>query len=79
MTALTKIQRECLRIGEEVQRAAADLPDGYEIEIHVEKGYGGVKLIDPDYKEHSFDDTVDGLSHCITQAIEFARTRSEGA
>ena len=73
---LTKIQRECLRIGEEVQRAAGELPDGYEIAIYIEKGYGGVKLVDPDYEEHSFDDTVDGLSHCITQAIEFAKAAS---
>lgn len=71
-TKLTKIERECLLIGKEIQRAAGELPEGYEIEILVERGYGGVTLERPDYTRLVFDDTVDGLSHCITQAVDTA-------
>lgn len=69
---LTKIERECLLIGKEIQRAAGELPEGYEIEICVERGYGGVALRKPDDATVDFDNTVDGLSHCITQAIDTA-------
>ena len=72
-TKLTKIERECLLIGKEIQRAAGELPDGYELEILVERGYGGVTLNKPNYTQIEFDDTVDGLSHCITQAVDAAR------
>ena len=71
-TKLTKIERECLLIGKEIQRAAGELPDGYEIEIQIERGYGGVTLEKPDYTRLVFDDAVDGISHCITQAIDQA-------
>lgn len=72
-TKLTKIERECLLIGKEIQRAAGELPYGYEIEILVERGYGGVITLErPDYTRLVFDDTVDGLSHCITQAVDTA-------
>lgn len=71
-TKLTRIQKECLRIGEEIQRAASDLPDGWELEVFVEKGYGCVKLYPPDGDSIHFEDTADGISHCITGAIERA-------
>ena len=71
-TKLTRIERECLLIGKEIQRAAGELPEGYEIEILVERGYGGVTLNKPNYTQVEFNDTVDGLSHCITQAIDAA-------
>lgn len=74
---LTSIQRECLRIGEELQRAAGELPDGYELKVEIERGYGGVYLINPSYDAKEFSDTVDGLSHCITQAIEAATIESK--
>lgn len=70
---LTRIQRECLRIGEEIQRAAGELPESYEIEVFVERGYGCVRLYPPggDIVTH-FADTADGLSHCIAEAIDAA-------
>ena len=74
--SITRIQRECLRIGEEVQRAAGELPDGYELEVYVERGYGCVYLRNPSYDVKEFSDTVDGISHCITQAIDHAKKMS---
>lgn len=69
---LTRIQKECLRIGEEIQRAAGYLPEFYELEVYVERGYGCVYLRNSDGEHTTFSDTVDGLSHCITQAIDAA-------
>lgn len=74
---MNSLERECLSIGKEIQRAAVELPDGYEISIRVERGYGGVELVDPDYKTTSFDDTVDGISHCIRQAIDDAISKAK--
>ena len=74
---LSRIDRECLRIGQELQRAAGKLPEGFSIEVAVELGSGCVTLIDEDYKTQDFNDTVDGLSHCITQAIDAALTSKE--
>lgn len=71
---LTKIERECLRIGQEIQRAAGELPDGYEMEIEIERGSGSVYLSKPDYSKVSFHDMVDGLSYAITGAIDAALT-----
>lgn len=75
---LSKIDRECLRIGQEIQRAAGELPDGYEIGIEVERGAGSVYLSKPDYSTVGFHDMVDGLSHAITQAIDAALTTTSG-
>ena len=74
---LTRMQCECLRIGEEIQRAAEKLPAGYDISIDVERGYGSVTLSDPLYKECEFNDTGGGLSQCITQAIDAAIKQGE--
>lgn len=75
---LSRIDRECLRIGQEIQRAAGELPDGYEIEIEVERGAGSVYLSNPDYSKVGFHDMVDGMSHAITQALDAALTTTSG-
>ena len=66
---LSRLDRECIRIGQEMQRAAGELPDGWIIEIQVERGCGGVKLLNPEFDAEEFNDMVDGMSHCIRQAI----------
>lgn len=75
---LSKIDRECLRVGQEIQRAAGELPDNYEIQIEVERGSGSVYLSKPDYTAVGFHDMVGGLSHAITEAIAAALTASKG-
>lgn len=69
---LSRIDKECLRIGQQVHRAAADLPYGYEIEIELERGSGSVYLSNPDYSKVAFNDHVDGFSESIGQAIDAA-------
>lgn len=70
--ALSKIDRECLRIGQQIHRAAGDLPDTYEIEIEIERGSGSVYLSKPDYTKVAFNDHIDGLSESIKDAIDAA-------
>lgn len=74
---LSRIDRECLRIGQEIQRAAGELPDGYEMEIEIERGAGSVYLSKPDYSKVSFHDMVDGMSYAITEAIDAAIASKE--
>lgn len=69
---LSKIDRECLRIGQQIHRAAGDLPETYEIEIEIERGSGSVYLCKPDYTKVAFNDHVDGLSESIKDAIDAA-------
>ena len=69
---LSRIDRECLQVGKEIQRAAGELPEFYELKVYVERGYGCVYLRNPDGDHKTFDDTVDGLSHCIAKATDAA-------
>lgn len=58
-----------------VQLAARDLPDGFQIHIHVERGAGWVSL---DFPGAPFDYSPDGggmtLSEQILDCIEKAKT-----
>ncbi len=57
----------------EAMRACSDLPEGWEIEIHLERGYGVVTLIDPKGNDDELpvDGTLfDALKESIDQAIQ---------
>jgi len=63
----------------EALRACRDLPEGWEIVIHLEKGCGGVVLIDPEDNEN--DLPVDGmlfdaLKESIDQAVQADAARA---
>ncbi|WP_315127019.1 hypothetical protein [Comamonas antarctica] len=65
-------------------RACRDLPEGWEVTIRLEKGYGGVVLIDPDYNENELpvEGTLfDALKETIDTAIrdDAARAAQGGA
>ena len=68
----SKLDRECLRLGQEIHRAAGELPPGWNIEIDVERGAGSVTLIDPECERTYFNDMVDGMSHALSAAIAAA-------
>lgn len=69
----SKLDRECLRLGQEIQRAAGELPPGWNIEIDVERGAGSVTLIDPEGDPTYFTDMSEGMSHALTDAIAAAK------
>ncbi len=61
-------------IGAAIQRAAGELPDGYEIQVCVERGAGYVTMTDRDARTHSFDVDADNrLPAEINAAIDAAR------
>ena len=74
---LSNIDREYLRIGQELHRAASELPEGWEIEIRVEKGAGWVTLWDPDFEYRIIPNECEGLSYQITEAIRIATTEAQ--
>lgn len=59
-------------IGHAVQRAFADLPEGSEVLIHLEKGAGTVYMTDWDGYEYDHFQSDDGFGDVINQAIDGA-------
>lgn len=60
-----------LALGEAVERGARDLPEGYELQVEVERGAGNVALWDRDQdKIEEFEG--DTLADQINQAIDYA-------
>lgn len=72
---LSDLDQENLRIGQEIQRAALTLPDGWNLEVNVERGAGGVELYDDNgvRREELDAADTDGLSFAISKAIDAAQ------
>ena len=70
--------REPTAIGRAVNRAARDLPEGWEIRIDLERHAGVVFLIDPDGNE-TMSEGGELFSDQINAAIDAARAAKEGA
>jgi hypothetical protein len=68
---LSRLDKENLEIGRQLQRAANDLPDLFNIEIDVENGCAGVTLINEDGNRRSFI-LDEHLSDTISEAIDAA-------
>src|ERR1700730_4579565 len=56
-----------------VNRAAGDLPPGWEIVLRVENGYGGVELFDPDGTEVVMARDEQRIEDAFEEAIKVAR------
>ena len=69
---LSRLDSECLRIGQQIHRAAGNLPEMFNIVIDIENGYGGVKLFNNAGDELDFETDSDGLSYSIEKAINAA-------
>jgi hypothetical protein len=68
---LSDHDKEDLEIGKQIRRAAAGLPDYFDIKIHVENGFAGVTLIDKKGTCRDFD-FEERLSSAISEAIDAA-------
>lgn len=66
-------------IGRAVQRACADLPEGCEVVIHLEKGAGTVYMTDWDGNEYDHFQSDDGFGDVINQAVDGAITADAAA
>jgi hypothetical protein len=67
---LSRLDEECLRIGQQMQRAAGTLPAMCHIDV--ENGGGGVKLFNDNGDEFYFGTDSEGLSYSIETAIDTA-------
>lgn len=74
---MNQFDRENQRIGEHLQRAASELPEGYLISVTVDKGAGWVILQTPDFEGLGFPWADDGLSSEISGAIDAAIKHSQ--
>ena len=75
--ALDQGVREELSIGKAINRAARDLPEGWEIRIDLERHAGVVFLIDPNGNE-TMSEGGELFSDQINAAIDAARAAKEG-
>lgn len=64
-------------IGRLLHKAAGSLPDGYEIQVRVERGWGGVVLHGTDDESTDLDDGESSLSEQIERAIDAAMLAAE--
>lgn len=70
MSEETEIQKPCPSMGEVINKAALHLPEGYRIQIEIEKDGYGVELIQPHGPRKQFDS--DGIIGEINDAICWA-------
>lgn len=60
------------KVGEAMMRAASVLPELWEMEIEIEQGYGGVKLVRPDGCKIDFEHDGGQFSDVINHATDYA-------
>lgn len=64
---------------QQVQRAAGDLPDGWEILICIEKGGGSVDLVDPDGLVLEFATNNERIDYTVSDAVDHALSEVDTA
>lgn len=57
---------------DQAHRACQELPQGWWIQIHLEEGYGGVELYNPDGKKVEIPEDYDQLQDNLQNAIDIA-------
>lgn len=77
MTGLTEVHARQLRIGQAIERASAEMPDGYFVDIFLERGYVGVNLNDPEGELTEVEGSDDDVSKRIHSAIDLALRESD--
>lgn len=60
------------QLGAAIENAAEKLPDGYTINIALERNGGVAELIDDDGEEVEFPSNHESLADSINDAVEFA-------
>ncbi len=65
-------------VGAAIERACAELPFGYSIELFVEAGYGGARLVDPEDGEIDLDQDERDLAREINAGIDAAIAAQQG-
>lgn len=65
-------------VGAAIGRACAELPFGYSIELFLEAGYGGARLLDPEDREIDLDQDERDLAKEINAGIDAAIAAEQG-
>ena len=56
-----------------IQKLAGELPDDYDVTLHVERGAGWVVLNDPEGNAHSIHPDERTMGECLLAALEVAK------
>lgn len=62
-----------------IQHIAAELPEGFEVELRVERGSGSVAVVDPDGERHDVHRDDSSVGEILLAALEEAKNRAGGA
>lgn len=79
IAALRKDAKHYVPVHEALQRAAGELPNGWEIRLSVERDAGGVELYGPEGTEEQFASDHERLDYTVTDALEAALAAQGGA
>lgn len=61
-----------------IQRAAGELPEGWQIRLSVELGGGGIELIDAQGNEVEFPSNHESLAETVCDALDEALAQQQG-
>lgn len=59
-------------LGFRIDRAAQELPEGWQLAVHVERGSVAVLLVRPDGTQAPLDDSIDSVSERVFRAVRTA-------
>lgn len=77
-TALLRDTLEYAAVGEAIQRAARDLPEGYSVDISIEHHGGGVTVVLPNGDtENEYPSNHETLSESIADALQYAQEHAK--
>jgi len=61
------------KLYDSIQNAAKSLPDGWQVSLWIENGYGGWSVLPPEGKEQNVDSGGRSLADQLDSIVEIAR------
>lgn len=78
LVRFAKQEIENREVGEAIQRAARDLPEGYRVVIDIEREGGTVDVVLPDgTEEKEYPSNHERLSESIADALQYAQEHAK--
>lgn len=59
-------------LGFRIDRASQELPEGWQLAVHVERGSVAVLLVNPDCEQVPLDDSIESVSERVFRAVSAA-------
>ena len=66
-------------LGFRIDRASQELPEGWQLAVHVERGTVAVLLVNPDGQQVPLDESIESVSERVFRAVSKADSGTKGA